>query len=39
LKTALCSILALVSILYEELIRAIVVAVDGSKKGWGVVLM
>jgi hypothetical protein len=39
LKTALCTTPALVSILYEEPLRSIVVAVDGSKKGWGAVLM
>jgi hypothetical protein len=39
LKTALCSTPALVSISYEEPLRAIILAVDGSKKGWGAVLM
>jgi hypothetical protein len=39
LKTALCSAPALVSITYSEPLQPIIVAVDGSKKGWGAVLM
>ncbi|KAK1907837.1 hypothetical protein P3342_006166 [Pyrenophora teres f. teres] len=39
LKESLCTAPALVSIDYSEPFRAIFVAVDGSKKGWGAVLM
>jgi hypothetical protein len=39
LKSALCSTPALVSMDYSAPIKDIVVAVDGSKKGWGAVLM
>jgi hypothetical protein len=39
LKRTLTSALALVSIDYTEPIRKIILAVDGSKKGWGAVIM
>jgi len=39
LKESLCTTPALVSIDYSEPLRAIIVAVDGSGKGWGAVLM
>jgi hypothetical protein len=39
LKDSLCSAPALVLITYKEPLQLIIVAVDGSKKGWGAVLM
>ena len=39
LKTALTTTPALVAIDYSEPIRPIILAVDGSKKGWGAVIM
>jgi hypothetical protein len=39
LKDSLCSAPALVSITYNDPRQLIIVAVDGSKKGWGAVLM
>jgi hypothetical protein len=39
LKDSLCSALALVLITYNDPWQLIIVAVDGSKKGWGAVLM